>query len=137
MDPLSATGLTVNLVQIISAVTKTIQYLNAIKSAPKDRARLAQEAASLLCLVTSLQYKLEATDSKTPWSVGIRSLGGLGGPLEQYKVALEELVNKLEQGTGIARRFIWTLDRTDIERSLEMIERLKSHIGLALQEDTL
>ena len=56
MDPITAAGLIASIAQLIGTTTQTIQYLNDMKDAPKYRAKLAQEASSLLMLLTDLRY---------------------------------------------------------------------------------
>jgi hypothetical protein len=140
MDPVTAVGLIASIAQLIGATAQAIQYLNDVKNAPKDRARLAREATSLLTLLTDLRYRMEEAKSTDPWFAGFRSLGGRGGPLEQFREAMEELTRKLEPGTAIKRlgkALIWTLDKNEINGILSKIERLKTVVSLALQEDHL
>ncbi len=63
MDPASAIGLGASIVQLIDATAKAIQYLNEVKNAPKERAKLARVATGLLSLLTDLRYRIE--DVKT------------------------------------------------------------------------
>ena len=72
--------------QLIDLTSKAVSYFNDAKDAPKERAKLAREAASLLVLFTDLKYRMEETNSTDPWSTGLRSLGGEGGPLMELKV---------------------------------------------------
>ncbi|EXJ70463.1 uncharacterized protein A1O5_06532 [Cladophialophora psammophila CBS 110553] len=79
MDPVTAVGLRASIVQLIDSTTKAIKYLNNVNNAPKDRARLAREATSLLALLTDLRHRLEEASSTDQWLTGIRSLGVKGG----------------------------------------------------------
>ncbi len=140
MEPVSAAGLVASVLQIITATAQTIQYLNDVKDAPKDRAKIAQEASNLLVLLTSLRYRLDDASPTDPWFARLLTLGGPGGPLEQYGNTMEELAVKLRAKSGIqslGQRLIWTIDKKQIKDVLDRIERLKSLIGLALQEDNL
>lgn len=140
MDPLTAAGLAASIIQIITATLQTIQFLNDVKDAPKDRAKLVKEAANLLALLTSLQYRMEEANPKDAWYGRLLSLGGDGGPLDQYKQAMENLAERLEPKSGIKdlqKRLNWTFDKKHIKETLDEIERLKALISLALQEDNL
>lgn len=140
MDPVSVLGLTAGLVQLIGTVAKTVQYLNNVKDATQDRARMATEIATLLGLLTSLRNKVELANQEDPWFMNVRALGGTGGPLEQYKNGLEKLAKKFKGGTGmkgVTQRLVWTLDKKQVEETLNMMGRLKLHISIALQEDNL
>ena len=140
MDPVTVAGLTASIIQIITATAQTIQFLNDVQDAPKDRAKIVKEAANLLGLLTSLQYRMEEANLKDAWYGRLLSLGGDGGPLDQYKHALETLAGRLKPKSGtkeFQRRLIWTLDKKHIKETLDEIERLKTLIVLALQEDNL
>src|SRR5438046_7959257 len=98
---MEAVGLAASIVQLIDATTKIIKYLNDVKDAPKDRARLARETTSLLALLTDLRYRVDEAKSTDPWFTGVRSLGVERGPLEQFKEAMEELARKLKPESGV------------------------------------
>jgi hypothetical protein len=139
MDPLS---LTVSITALIRITTQVLGYLNDVKTASKERAKLASEAANLLALLTSMRYKVEEVEQeKNSWYDSIRSLlVGANGPLDQFRSALEELAGKLAPATSLkkfSRTLIWTLDKKECIDILNKIERLKTLIGLALQEDHL
>ena len=139
MDPLS---LTVSLAALIGTTTQVLGYLNDVKTASKERAKLASEVASLLALLTSMRYKAEeAEEEQNVWYNNIRSLlGGANGPLEQFKSALEEIAGILAPATGtmkFGRKLIWALNKRDCIDTLNKIERLKTLIGLAMQGDHL
>jgi hypothetical protein len=137
MDPIS---LAASIVQLIGATTKVIKYLNDVKDASKDRETLAREGCSLLTLFTDLRYRVEEAESTSDWFAVIRSLGGEGGPLDEFKKTMEELARKLKPEAGIkkfGKALIWALDRNEINNILSRIERLKSLVNLALQKDHL
>jgi FtsZ-binding cell division protein ZapB len=139
MDPLS---LTVSIPALIGTTTKVLGYINDVKTASKERAKLASEATNLLALLTSMRYKVEEVEQeKNTWYDSIRSLlGGTNGPLDQFRSILEELAEKLAPATSLkkfGRTLIWTLDKKECIDILDKVERLKTLIGLALQEDHL
>jgi len=137
MDPITAVGLAASIVQLIDTTTTVIKYLNDVKDAPKDRAILAREGSSLLALFIDLRYRVEEADSTGAWFAGVRSLGG---PLDQFKDAMEELARKLKPEAGIkkfGKALIWTLDKNEISNILSKLERLKTLVILALQKDHL
>ena len=128
------------VVQLISVTSKVIIYFNDVKDAPKDRAMLAREASGLLALLTDLRYRVEDTTSMDSWFAGLRSLGGEGGPLMEFKGALEHIADKLAPASNVVnvmRVFRWTLEKKEVDTILSKIERLKTLIGLALQKDHL
>jgi hypothetical protein len=140
MDLLTAAGIIASIVQLIGTTTQAIRFLNDVKDAPKDRAKLALEATGLLVLLTDLRYRVEEAKPTDPWFTGIRSLGVEMGPLRQFKETMEELARKLQPESGFrkfGKALFWTLDKGDIDNILSKIERLKTLINLALQKDHL
>ena len=140
MDPASAISLTGSLIQMIGTITSTLGYLNDIKNAPRARAQLSQEILSLLSLLMSLRDKVEIADPESPWFNRIRCIGLPEGPLEQCKTALDGLARILNPEMrlkNINKRLIWPLEKKRLSNSLSLIERLKTLISIALQEDNL
>ena len=143
MDPVTAIGLLASIVQLIDVTLKTVKYLNEVKDAPKEQAKFAREATSLLSLFTDLRYRVEEsqeTASSDTWFSGLKSLGRQGGPLDDFKFTMEELADKLKPAQGmkkIEKALCWTIEKKEIEAILLKIERLKSLINYALQNDHL
>ena len=140
MDPVSVVGLAASIAQTITTTVQLVSYINDIKDASKDRARLAMEAASLLPSLISLRYRTEQSKLTDPWFVGLRTLGVENGPLDQFKEAMGLLVRKLKPQSGIKQvtaKLLWTLDKKEINDVLSRIERMKTLVGLALQRDHL
>lgn len=139
MEPITVVSLVAAIVQLIEATSKVISYFNTMKNAPKDRAKLVREAYSLLTLLADLRDQVEENNSSTnSWFTGLQSLGEEGGPLMQFKNAMEDIANMLAPTTDFARvrRVVrWKSDKKEIDAILSKIERLKSLIGLALQKD--
>ena len=139
---MEAVGFVAAVVQLIGVTSKVVNYFNDVKDAPKDRAKLAREAAGLLALFTDLRYRAEETDATDPWFTGLRALGGEGGLLMEFQRAMEDIADKLAPAatTSVAslkRVLRWTLDKKEIDVILSRIERLKTLVGLALQKDHL
>ena len=66
MEPVTAIGLVASVVQLINATTKAIKYLNDVKDAPRDLAKLAREVVSLLALLADLRRRVGEVDSADP-----------------------------------------------------------------------
>ena len=95
MDPITVVGFLVAVVQLIDVTSKAVNYFNDVKDALRERAKLAREATTLLPLFTELRYRVKETTSADPWFTGLRSLGGEGGRLMEFKGAMEEVADKL------------------------------------------
>lgn len=140
MDPITVVGFLAAIVQLIDITSKAVNFFNSLKDAPTDRMKLRREAANLLPLFMDLRDRVEGTTSEDPWFTGLRSLGRDGGFLMEFRSAMEDLVNKLAPGTSVmnlrnAAR--WTLDKKEVDNILSKIERLKTLVSLALQNDHL
>ena len=138
MDPV---GFAASIIQIIDAVTTIIKYVNDVKDASKERSALAMELTSLLSLLMSLRCRAEGASNEESWFRGVRSLGAPNGPLDQFQNFVEKLATKFKPFTSgirkIGRNLRWPLDKKDMISSLEAIERMKSLIVIALQNDSL
>lgn len=97
---------------------------------------LAIEATTLLGLLTNLKYRAEQAEKEhDPWYVGIQSLGANAGPLEQLNTEMRTLNSKLKPNFGGS--LTWPFNEASIKATLRKIERLKTYIGLALDNDHL
>ena len=91
-------------------------------------------------ILTDLKCKADEASSTDPWFASVRSLGVEGGPLDQFKETIGYLARKLKPGIGMKRLgkvLVWTLNKNEINNVLSKIERLKTLVSFALQEDHL
>ncbi|KAH0556261.1 hypothetical protein GP486_005815, partial [Trichoglossum hirsutum] len=135
MDPLSVT---VSIITILQLTGKVIDYLNGVKDAPKDRAQCAIEASNLYNLLITLRYRLEEGTSNEPWNTAVQALSVKDGPLDQYKLALEQLQTKITRQGGmnkVGHFLLWKFIKEDVVEVLARIERLKSLVQIALEMD--
>ena len=137
MDPLSVTA---SIIAILQLTSKVIEYLNDVKDAPKDRAQCAIEASNLYNLLTMLRYRLEEGASNERWYQAVRALGVEHGPLNQYKLLLEQLQAKIIKERGMKKvgyLFLWKFIKEEVLEILARIERLKTLVQIALEMDHL
>ena len=137
MDPLSIAA---SVIAVLQLTTKVVGYLNSVKNATKDQARCAIEASNVLSLLTSLRFRLEEASRNDPWYCAIRALAVENGPLDQYKDALERLLDKIapQDGPGKVRGvLLWILDKQEVAEILSKVERLKALTQIALEMDHL
>lgn len=92
--------------------------------------------------MTDLRYRVdEAESTSDPWFAALRGLGADAGPLAQLKDQMERLASKLEPPDGrlktMGKALIWKIDKKEIVEMLGQIERVKSFVILALQNDHL
>lgn len=140
MDPGSALGLAASVVQLIQFTVKSIEILSDVYHASEDQPQLLQEASSVLPVLFALRSRLAQFSQDEPWSIGIRSLGVASGPLDQLGQALITIVEKLQPTNGVTKLFRaakWPFDKKTCGEMLGRMERAKSSIGLALQNDQM
>ncbi|KAH7382754.1 ankyrin repeat-containing domain protein [Phaeosphaeria sp. MPI-PUGE-AT-0046c] len=136
MDPLSVLA---SIIAVLQLTNKVIGYLNDVKDASKERARCAVETSNLYSLLTNLRFRLEDEDVENPWFVAIRALAVENGPFDQFKEALELLQDRMTSGRSHLAQFteplVWKFKKQEVDRILQSIERLKTMVAIALQND--
>ena len=138
MDPVSAIGLAGVIVQLLATTSKVIKYVNEVIDAPKEKSSLASEAANLMPLLMTLKQRVETTSSKDPWFSSVQLLGLPRGPLTELQVSMEKLGGTLKlRKKKLSGRLLWPSDQKECITLLAKIERVKSLIGLAIQNDHL
>jgi hypothetical protein len=133
-------GVAANVVAILQLTSVVIGYLNDVKNAPKDCQQCTIEASNLQSLLVNLRYRLEQGQTGDPWFTAVRALDVENGPLEQYKEALEQLLSRVEIQDGvqkIKKRLFWRFRKDEVASIIGRMERLKSLISLALDNDHL
>ncbi|KAL8734090.1 MAG: hypothetical protein Q9181_003319 [Wetmoreana brouardii] len=138
MEPVTVLGLAASVSQLICVAARSIQYLNDLKVASEDQAKLLQEASNVLPLLIALRNRLEESSSDETWFNGIRSLGVEDGPLDQLYEALEQLATRVQPTSSVKR--LGRAVKSPFEKAkcmdiLKRIDRTKSMINLALQND--
>jgi hypothetical protein len=134
MDPLS---IALSVITLLELTKKVIIFAKQNKDAPTDRARVIQEASSLAGLLSTLKdFIKDCDDSEDPWLQATSSLTAAGGPLHQYRLTLEMVVDKIvDRHRKIGQAIAWMLSKEEIARLLSQIERVKSFIQIALEID--
>lgn len=114
--------------------------LDVLDNAPKkEQAQLMRESHGLLDHLAGFRSKVKRADPASPWFHQLRSLDQPGGALDQYKTRLDELAILLTPKVGsrsLGKHLFWSHDKR-IRDALTVMERLKSLISIALQEDNL
>jgi hypothetical protein len=152
MDPVSVIA---SIIAILQATASVVQYINDVKDSRQERISLRNEISSaswplhmLHDRIVQEQKRLDADDdgADESWLSSVLILGTAGGPLEQFKIVLDELERQIappgRKGKGktmqtLGKMLTWPFQKDDIERYLRMIERQKSTFYLALQNDNL
>ena len=131
-----------SIAALIDVTLKTIKYLNSVKEASDDRLKLSVETTSLLPLLINLKNQVDQKTNGEAWFDCVKSLAVENGPIDQLREALLQLTKKLKPKPknglkNLTRAFIWPFDKGYCEEILKKVERVKTRISLAVQQDTL
>jgi hypothetical protein len=135
MDPLSMTASIIAVLQLTSTLTS---YINNVRKATAEQAKMAVEASNLFSLLTSMRFRVEGARSDDPWFNQVKMLGTENGPLDQLKDTLETMVETISSSRKrdqIKSALMWKLTKSQVEDALMRMERLKSLITCALAND--
>ncbi|KAF1951854.1 hypothetical protein CC80DRAFT_519104 [Byssothecium circinans] len=130
MDPLSVTA---SIIAILQLTVKVGERLRDAKDASTERSQFTTETSNLSNLLVTLLSRVDES-SNEPWHTKVRELGGKDGLVYQYRVALEQLHDKISSGHGLkktAKAFLWKYIKEDAEDILMRLERLKSLVKLS------
>jgi hypothetical protein len=137
MDPLSMTASIIAILQLTSTLTN---YINNVRKATAEQAKVAVEASNLFSLLTSMRFRVEGTRSDDPWFNQVKMLGTYNGPLDQLRETLEEMVETISSSRKrdqIKSALMWKFTKSQVDEMLQRMERLKSLITCALANDSL
>ena len=137
MDGLSVAASIIAVVQITSSV---IGYLSDVKNAPKERDQCMIELSNLNILMLQLKSHLNEPTLSKPWYAKAQALNVKDGPLDQYKLALEHLLVKIEpkdKMRRLANTLMWNFVKAEVTSILARTERLKTLMQIALEMDHL
>lgn len=132
--------MTASIVAILQLTTTLTGYINDVRHATAEQAKVAVEASNLYSLLTSLRFRVEAVRSDDPWFSQVRILGIHDGPLDQFKDVLERMVGLISSSRKrdqIKSALMWKFTKSEVENALKRMERLKSFINCALTGDLL
>lgn len=132
--------MTASIIAILQLTTTLTGYINDVRHATAEQAKVAVEASNLYSLLTSLRFRVEAARSDDPWFKQVKMLGIHGGPLDQFKDVLEKMIRQISSSRKrdqIKLALTWKFTRSEVDDALERMERLKSLINCALTGDLL
>lgn len=77
----------------------------------------------------------EEKGQQDSWFTSVAALRVPNGVLYQLQEALKQVVNRLIQTKKLSKRIFCPLDKKELSSVLLRIERLKTSVSLALQDD--
>ena len=132
---MEAIGLVASIIQLVDCAAKALLYLNDVKTSSKERASLTVEISDVSARVTALRFRVENLEKDDPYT---RALESLRKPMDQMTLTMQELCSKLEvRGSleKLVRPLAWSLEKKVARDYIQRIERFKTLVVLALNED--
>lgn len=140
MDPLSITASIAALSQTAAFITKCAKN---IKNASSEQELFKVELEHLIALLQTLRRRVEEAPQDSPWLAQV-TLCVRDGLFDQLQRRLKSLESKIRQDNASRPRFrarfrarlLWIIEKDDLQSALSSMERPKSIISLALQNDS-
>ncbi|KAJ7591828.1 ankyrin repeat-containing domain protein [Mycena floridula] len=125
---MDAVSLTASIIALAQGAQAIFEYIKDVRDGPSTRTEL----------LTSLAFQY--TTQNPPWTNAVILLGQQDGPFVQLTVIIEKIRNKLEVSSGgqskkLFKTLTWSLDKADVTELLVRVERVKSLVMLAIQND--
>src|SRR5205085_1860675 len=99
---------------------KVGECLRGAKDASTECSQFTTEISNLSNLLVTLLSRVDES-SNEPWHTEVRALGGKDGLVYQYRVALEQLKDKISSERGLkkmAKTLLWKYIKEDAEGTL-------------------
>jgi hypothetical protein len=140
VDPLSISASIVALLQLTSSVST---YIRDVKDASKDCKKLFVEISFTRGVLDTLKDTIANVDASDSWAITLQTIADPGGPLETLQNLMLELEAKLEKSasakgmTKVAKTLVWPFTSKETVEKIQLVERQKTLLTLALQNDHL
>ncbi|KAJ7125994.1 hypothetical protein C8R44DRAFT_979911 [Mycena epipterygia] len=140
---MDAVGFVASVVALVQGAGALLEYVKDMKDGPSERAGLQSSLVVLRGLLHTLKDQFDNPPPNPPasttWATATSRLAVADGPFVQLSVLLQRVQEKLETPATrigqLQQKLKWTLDKTDVAELLIKVERVKSLIILALQND--
>ncbi|KAM7220562.1 Ankyrin repeat-containing domain protein [Rhypophila decipiens] len=135
---------TASLLALIKLAGGVAQYIASAAGAPTTRRKLRGEIMACEHVLQDILYESNDFDGGENWRDTVNTLEGSNGPLERLVVALQAVEAKLRPKAGSGRdirnklglsRLTWPFSEKEVQQLLDTIEREKSLLTLALEND--
>ncbi|KAJ7784218.1 ankyrin repeat-containing domain protein [Mycena metata] len=136
---MEAIGLAASILQLIQATKPVFDYVKDVRDGPVQRSEIVANMAALTALLGVLQTQSTALSSNSgPVFTAIK---GLTTPLDELRDLLVKIGRKVQDPKTTTQklkgRLTWTLDKSDVQDLLLKVERVKTLVMLAIQNDHL
>ncbi|KAK0219074.1 hypothetical protein IW262DRAFT_1077557 [Armillaria fumosa] len=129
-------GIVSSITALTQSTVTVISYLKDVKKAPKERDEFLKELQHLKICLTALKHTTQLSTKDDPW---LATLQQLHNGFKELLQLLDGLKMKLKPESSwskrIFRRLDWTIVRGSVMVDLSRIERFKTLIAIAVQND--
>ena len=141
MDTVSVSASIIAILQMTGTV---IQYMSSVRGALAERERILVELNGINIVLIQLQGPAEDAEAGSPpdqvdnWSQTLQSLNGPNGPLKIMEQVLSTLQSKLAPTRGlrnVKKTLTWPFQKEEVKELISTIERQKTLLNLARQND--
>jgi len=126
-----------SICSLIEAAKTVIDYMKDVYEATEEKKRLLEEVLATRDILT----KLDCHSNEEKWKKTMEALSRRQGPLEQLNGVLKRMDAKLRPPKGkwstAAKALIWPFAKGEVSLFLSRIERIKTLLNLALQNEHL
>lgn len=130
--------------ELIGHIDTTVSYINDVQHANEDQKKLLDEAHAtqgLLRVTQDFLKKLASHATEGKWKATINKLNEPGGLFHQLSSELEKMAKKLTPHNNkfdkAKKAVFWHFIKGDIKKHFDRIERIKSLLSIALQNDLM
>ena len=136
MDPVSISGTMVALFQLTGSI---LSFLSSVRNASSEQKKLRDEVITVIGLLKMMEMRLEAMKADDEGCQTIRVLAE-SSVLDRCKEILEELIGKTDNDKvsgikNLGKNFTWHFGKTEVNKTLMSVERLKTLLNLASMND--
>ncbi|KAJ7577668.1 hypothetical protein C8J56DRAFT_365760 [Mycena floridula] len=136
---MEAIGFASSIITLAEVASTIFKYVKDIKDSPRDRAELQCSLAALPGLPMGLNTQFNSQAPNNTWVTERLKLAVTDGPFDQLLKILQKVERKLDlaaRRTGkVIHMLKWPLDKAEVTDLLQQIERVKTFIMLAIQND--
>ncbi len=136
-DPLSVIA---SICAVVHLTKSVVRYLNEVKDASTVCSRILVEIGTTNGVLSTLESLIGDPESGATWLDTTKLLSGENSPLALYRISIEQLATRLAPVLGLrrdGRTFVWPFKNSKITDILATIERQKTLLLLAMQNDHL
>lgn len=136
-----AVGFVASIIAILELSSKAISYLRSVAGAHEDRRRLLNEVVNVSSLLSLLHIRLQGAKAEISFEA-VKLLMVEDGPLPQFQSLLSSLLHKLHPKGGVKgpreiKNLLWPFKQTEYMEIINSLERYKTCLLLAIQNDHL